>query len=76
MFTIKDLGDLHYFLGIEVGYQEDGIVLTQKKFTKELLIASGVKDFKLVVTPLSINTKLSLDEGIGHYLMILHYTEV
>ena len=63
VFTIKDLGALHSFLGIEVSYQEDGIVLTQQKFTKELFATSGVKKFKHVVTPHPLNTKLSADEG-------------
>lgn len=37
VFSIKDLGVLYYFLGIEVGYVQEGILLTQQKFTKELL---------------------------------------
>ena len=63
-FTIKDLGKLHYFLGIEVSYDKEGICLTQHKFSKELLKASGIKQFKKVVTPLPINLKLSYYEGI------------
>ena len=51
VFTIKDLGILHNFLGIEVSCQEDGLILTQHKFTKELLTDSRIKEFKYVVTP-------------------------
>ena len=37
IFGIKDLGRLHYFLGFEVTYSIDGIILSQHRFTKELL---------------------------------------
>jgi histone deacetylase 1/2 len=29
-FALKDLGDLHYFLGIEVNKLSDGLILTQE----------------------------------------------
>lgn len=38
-FCIKDLGKLHYFLGIEINYLLSGICLSQNKFTKDLLQA-------------------------------------
>ncbi|KAL8154536.1 hypothetical protein AgCh_000052 [Apium graveolens] len=62
VFSIKDLGKLSFFLGIEIGYHEDGITLTQKKFTKELLDTAGVLKGKSV-TPLPINLKLQAEEG-------------
>ena len=30
-FVLKDLGELHYFLGIEVTKLRDGIILAQEK---------------------------------------------
>jgi hypothetical protein len=36
-FALKDLGPLHYFLGIEVSRSPDGLWLSQKKYTTDLL---------------------------------------
>jgi hypothetical protein len=36
-FALKDLGELHYFLGIEVNKVRDGITLTQEKYATDLL---------------------------------------
>lgn len=62
-FSIKDLGILHFFLGIEVSHLPTGIALTQTKFAKELLRDSGVSTFKSVVTPLPLNIKLHHDSS-------------
>lgn len=63
IFSIKDLGKLHYFLGLEVSYLPDGIVLSQKKFTTDHLKDSGLPTFKKVVTPLPINFKLQSSDS-------------
>ncbi|XP_056692274.1 uncharacterized mitochondrial protein AtMg00810-like [Spinacia oleracea] len=63
VFSIKDLGVMNYFLGIEVGYLSNGVVLTQKKFTKSLLVDSGFDLHKFAAAPLPINTKLLSDDG-------------
>jgi hypothetical protein len=36
-FAVKDLGELHYFLDIEVVRNAEELVLTQKKYTADLL---------------------------------------
>jgi hypothetical protein len=51
-FALKDLGDLHYFLGIEVKRIPQGIVLSQGKYTSDLLKKVGMVDCKPVNTPL------------------------
>lgn len=61
-FGIKDLGSLH-FLGMEASYSNKGIILTQEKFTKELISNSGFTDFKKVLTPLPTNLRFSAFEG-------------
>ena len=62
-FALKDLGDLHYFLGIEVNKASSGIVLTQEKYVTDLLRRVDMTDCKPVSTPLSTNEKLTLHEG-------------
>lgn len=62
-FSIKDLGEMHYFLGIEIGYLLLGICMTHKKFTSELLASSNFQDIRLAVTPLPLNLKLQAHEG-------------
>ncbi|KAL8090596.1 hypothetical protein AgCh_039879 [Apium graveolens] len=62
-FTIKDLGILHYFLGIEINYLDDGIVMSQHKFTKELLQECNMDVSKPAITPLPLNLKLSAADG-------------
>jgi Reverse transcriptase (RNA-dependent DNA polymerase) len=36
-FEIKDLGELRYFLGIEVTQSKKGVVLSQQKYVLDLL---------------------------------------
>jgi len=62
-FALKDLGQLHYFLGIEVSKVHDGIVLMQDKYGSDLLKKVGMSDYKPVAAPLSTSEKLSLHEG-------------
>lgn len=62
-FNIKDLGQLGFFLGIEIGYTSSGITLTQRKFTQELLKDAGIKDCSSRVTPFPLNLKLTADGG-------------
>jgi histone deacetylase 1/2 len=62
-FAIKDLGDLHYFLGIEVTKKQNGLVLTQEKYAKDLLQRVGMQGCKSTPTPLSSTEQLSLTSG-------------
>ena len=63
VFSIKDLGLLHYFLGFEVGYTPEGISLIQHKFTKEILTEANITTTKRTTTPLPLHLKLSAIEG-------------
>jgi histone deacetylase 1/2 len=52
-FALKDLGDLHYFLGIEVKRGPNGMILSQEKYANDVLKRFGMERCKLVDTPLS-----------------------
>jgi hypothetical protein len=41
IFEVKDLGYLHYFLGIEVAYRAQSIYLSQRKYILDLLAEQG-----------------------------------
>jgi len=57
-FEMKDLGALHYFLGLEVWQEADEIFLGQGKYTVEILQRFGMMDCKSMPTPMVTNLKL------------------
>jgi hypothetical protein len=62
-FALKDLGDLHYFLGIEVTKLPDGLLLSQNKYALDILRRVGMTSYKSAPTPLFTSEKLSVHAG-------------
>jgi len=62
-FKMKDLGELRYFLGIEVIQSPKGIWLLQKQYALNKLFEYGVTGCKPISIPLEQNVKLSANEG-------------
>lgn len=67
-FALKDLGALHYFLGIQVKphKQGDGVVLSQSNYVADMLQRVGMLQCKPVTSPMATTEKLS--KAIGNPL--------
>ena len=57
-FKIKDLGELKYFLRIEVARSQQGIFLSQRKYVLDLLTDTEMLDCKPADTPIVQNHHL------------------
>nr|XP_020177599.1 uncharacterized mitochondrial protein AtMg00810-like [Aegilops tauschii subsp. strangulata] len=62
-FALKDLGDLHYFLGIEVVRHATAFFLHQQKYAYKLLERAGMLNYKPAPTPVDTKAKVSAIEG-------------
>ena len=58
---MKDLGMMHYFLGMEVWQSADGIFLGKGKYAVDILKRFGMMDCKTMATPRASNLKLLSD---------------
>ena len=52
-FKMKELGMMHYFLGMEMWQNVDGISLGQGKYAVEILKRFGMMDCKAIATPIA-----------------------
>lgn len=62
-FSIKNLGPIKYYLGIEVVRSSQGFHLSQRKYALDLLTTTGLNNAKPLTIPFDPNTKLLLNEG-------------
>ena len=60
-FEMKDLGKMHYCLGIEMWKENGRTLTTQSKYAKKLIQNFNMQDFKAPCTPLEQNIKFSCD---------------
>ncbi|KAL0406178.1 UNVERIFIED_CONTAM: Retrovirus-related Pol polyprotein from transposon RE2 [Sesamum latifolium] len=62
-FSIKDLGDARYFLGLEVARNSDGIYVAQTKYIQDIIRDIGLVNAKSTSTPFPLGLKLSDNYG-------------
>ncbi|GKA69421.1 copia protein [Tanacetum coccineum] len=58
-FEMSMMGELNFFLGLQIKQMEDGIFFNQSKYTKEMLKKFGLEDSKPMKIPMSSDTKLT-----------------
>nr|GEY69490.1 copia protein [Tanacetum cinerariifolium] len=61
-FKMSMMGELNFFLRLQIKQMEDGIFFNQSKYIKDMLKKFGLEDSKPMKTPMSSDTKLTKDE--------------
>lgn len=62
-FSIKDLGTLHYFLGIETKPHPSGLHLSQERYITSIIKKANMHNAKPRNTPLQAGVQLSKTDG-------------
>jgi hypothetical protein len=62
-FKLRDLGAVHYFLGIEVQSTGMGLMLRQHKYILNILTRAGMASCKPVDTPVSSSKAILLSDN-------------
>nr|GEV88795.1 cysteine-rich RLK (receptor-like protein kinase) 8 [Tanacetum cinerariifolium] len=60
------VGELNYFLGLEICKSKQGIFISQKKYTLDLLTEAGLSNAKSYKLPMDSHVKLQVDMGTPH----------
>jgi hypothetical protein len=69
-FALKNLGDLNFFLSIEVKRTLHGLLLSQEKYAADLLQSVDMMLCKTMPTPISTSEKLSVHGGLHSALLV------
>ena len=51
-FKMKDLGQMHYFLGIQATFHSNGLFLNQQQYAENILAVASMSDCNPIATPL------------------------
>jgi hypothetical protein len=71
-FEMSMMGELNFFLGLQIKQTKNGIFINQSKYIKDLLKKFGIQKSKIYATPMSSTIKLDKDEN-GKYIEIKQY---
>lgn len=67
---MKDLGELHHFLGVTVKRRSGGLFLSQRQYILDVLERAGIAECKPCSTPVDTQAKLPLLQVIPSVMLL------
>ena len=67
-FEMSLMGELNYFLGLQIKRLDEGTAVCQTKYCRKLLKRFGINDSKSIDTPMPTNGNLDKDKHVSSYL--------
>ena len=68
-FEMSMIGELSYFLGLQIKQLKNGTFVSQGKYIKDILKKFGINEAKAISTPMGANGNLDSH----YYRLIYHY---
>jgi hypothetical protein len=65
-FEMSMMGELQFFLGLQIKQSKEGTFVHQAKYTKDIVQKFKMEDSKAMTTPMSTTTALDTDEEGEH----------
>jgi hypothetical protein len=65
-FEMSMMGELQFFLGLQIKQSKEGTVIHQAKYTKDIVRKFKMEDSKPMATPMSTTIALDPDEEVEH----------
>ncbi|XP_042950302.1 uncharacterized mitochondrial protein AtMg00810-like [Carya illinoinensis] len=72
-FSMKDIGNLNYFLRLEVTHSKTGIFLSQMKYARDVLLRADLLDSKPIATPMYLTiTRPNITHAVNSMSQFMH----
>ncbi|WCJ21124.1 Retrovirus-related Pol polyprotein from transposon RE1 [Euphorbia peplus] len=72
-FEMSMMGELTFFLGLQIKQSNDGVFINQAKYTREVLKKFGMSDSNVVDIPMDVNKDFDAEEKAGKPVDIKTY---
>ena len=72
-FKMKDMGVLHYCLGVSVTIKDGVLQISQEQYIDKIMRKYKLQDCKTVSTPMDLNVKLVKDDGYSKPVDVVQY---